>query len=239
MSVAGPLYGPDSLLGRLVAAEDAQWRGFVEHSFVAGLADGTLPAAAFRHYLVQDYLFLIHFARAWGLAVYKADCLAHMRAAAGQLKAILDSEMDLHVGFCSGWGIDQATLESAEEDTATLAYTRYVLERGQAGDLLDLHVVLAPCMVGYGEIGRRLVADPATQFQGNTYAPWIEMYGGDEFQAVAADAVAMVTDLGAAAGLEGNGIQDHPRFAPLARSFGAAVRLETAFWQMGLDAARS
>lgn len=32
------------------------------------LGDGTLPDAAFRMYLVQDYLFLIQFARAYALA---------------------------------------------------------------------------------------------------------------------------------------------------------------------------
>ena len=31
-------------------------------------------------------------------------------------------------------------------------------ERGLAGALLDLHVALAPCVIGYGEIGVRLAA---------------------------------------------------------------------------------
>jgi thiaminase (transcriptional activator TenA) len=43
------------------------------------LADGSLPKAAFRHYLIQDYLFLIEFARAYALSVYKSPKLADMR----------------------------------------------------------------------------------------------------------------------------------------------------------------
>ena len=37
---------------------------YTGHAFVRQLAAGTLPERCFRHYLIQDYLFLIHFARA-------------------------------------------------------------------------------------------------------------------------------------------------------------------------------
>ena len=43
------------------------------------MADGWLSEGAFRHYLVQDYLFLIEFARAYALSVYKSPKLADMR----------------------------------------------------------------------------------------------------------------------------------------------------------------
>ncbi len=56
------------------------WRDYTRHRFVQGLGDGTLPRAAFLRYLVQDYRFLIHFSRAWALAVVKSDTLAEMRA---------------------------------------------------------------------------------------------------------------------------------------------------------------
>ena len=71
------------------------------------LGTGTLPEAAFRHYLIQDYLFLIQFARAYALAVYKSDTLGDMRQAAGGMSAILDIEMGLHVEFCRGWGLSE------------------------------------------------------------------------------------------------------------------------------------
>ena len=68
--------------------------------------DGDLPEAAFRHYLIQDYLFLLHFSRAWGLAIYKSDTLAEMRRAQGLVAATLDVEIGLHVEYCRSWGID-------------------------------------------------------------------------------------------------------------------------------------
>jgi thiaminase len=52
-----------SFFERLKTAASAEWRAYTEHPFTNGLADGSLAEAAFRHYLVQDYLFLIEFAR--------------------------------------------------------------------------------------------------------------------------------------------------------------------------------
>ena len=70
-----------SFFERLKIAAAAEWRAYTEHTFTDGLADGSLAEAAFRHYLVQDYLFLIEFARAYALSVYKSPKLADMREA--------------------------------------------------------------------------------------------------------------------------------------------------------------
>lgn len=216
------------LLARLREACREDWGAYVGHAFVRGLGDGSLPEASFRHYLVQDYLFLVQFARAYALAAYKSDDLDDMRQAASTMGAILDKEMRLHVEYCAGWGLDRAALAAAPEATATLAYTRFVLERGMAGDLLDLHVALAPCIVGYAEIAAALMADPATRLDGNPYRPWIETYAAEDYRAVAAAEAALIDRLGARRGGDA-------RFAELARTFGAACRLEANFWQMGYD----
>lgn len=217
-----------NLFDRLKADSMDDWRAYVEHPFVAGLADGSLPEAAFRHYLVQDYLFLIHFSRAWALAVYKADNLADMRAASETLNGILNVEMQLHVDYCRGFGISPGEMESAPEDAATMAYTRYVLESGLRGDVLDLHVALAPCVIGYGEIGARLAADLETKREGNPYLSWIEMYSGENYREVLDGAKAHLDVLAETRLTEA-------RFAALSRTFNQATRLEAAFWQMGLD----
>ena len=85
------------LFARLRAAAGATWPAYTRHDFVLRLARGDLPEAAFRRYLVQDYLFLLHFARAWGLAIYKSDSLADMRRAHALVAATLDIEIGLHL----------------------------------------------------------------------------------------------------------------------------------------------
>ncbi len=83
----------------LLARCAPEWEAYCQHEFVRRLADGTLPAGSFRRYLRQDYLFLVHFARAWGLAVYKSRTIAELRQGLDSLKAIVDLEMGLHVAL--------------------------------------------------------------------------------------------------------------------------------------------
>src|SRR5438067_5205557 len=223
MSVAGKLYG------RLVDAAGEVWQAYTRHEFVLRLAQGDLPEAAFRRYLVQDYLFLLHFARAWGLAVYKSDTLDEMRRAQSLVAATLDVEIGLHVEYCRGWGLSEAAMAAEPEALETIAYTRFVLDRGLAGDRLDLEVALAPCMIGYAVIAAERLGDPKSRLEGNPYREWLQMYAGSDYQELAREAAAALDEQFARRGGEG-------RFSSLAGTFAAAARLEADFWEMGLEA---
>ncbi len=216
-----------SLFERLKSDCSDDWDSYTRHPFVLGMCDGSLPEAAFRDYLIQDYLFLIQFARAYALAVYKGRSLAEMRQALEGLKAILDVEMDLHVRLCSRWGLSASDLEAAPEKTATIAYTRFVLDAGNAGDLLDLYVALAPCMIGYGEIGKALEAQAV---ESNPYAQWINEYASDGYQDLTAATIANLDT-------QASEMMTEARYPRLKKLFSAATRLEADFWQMGWDAA--
>ena len=215
-----------SFFKRLKTEASAEWRAYTAHPFTAGLADGTLPETAFRHYLVQDYLFLIEFARAYALAVYKSPQLSDMREATSGLSAILDVEMNLHVKLCAGWGLSPNNLEQTPPAVEMLAYTRYVLDTGMRGDLLALQVALAPCVIGYAEIAARLAAVPEAHAETNPYRIWIEEYAGAPYQEVAAKARVHLDRLA-------NLYLTPAREAELVTIFKEATRLETAFWEMG------
>ncbi|MCY1283295.1 Aminopyrimidine aminohydrolase [compost metagenome] len=219
------------IFDRLKAAAPADWNSYVDHAFVRQMAAGTLPQAAFQTYLVQDYLFLIQFARAWALAAYKSRTPADIRAAQAGLAAILD-ETDLHVRLCARWGLSQEDIESAPEHQATVAYTRFVLDCGAAGDLLELHVALAPCVIGYAEIGRNLTPDGVAALGDHPYREWIGEYAGEVYQGVAAAARKHLDELAARSMTE-------RRFEELVAVFAKASRLEADFWQMGLASAQA
>ncbi|WP_207539340.1 TenA family protein [Sabulicella rubraurantiaca] len=231
MQAADPLaFGAEGgLFRRLRDTAGADWTGYTWHPFVQRLSDGTLPLKAFQHYLIQDYLFLIHFARAKALAVVKGESLEAMRAKAAGVLAILD-ETKLHLRFCAEWGLSEAEVTRVPETAETVSYTRWVMDRGLAGDILDLEIALAPCTVGYGEVARRIMADPACDLANNPYRSWIEAYAAEDYQALAQSAAARIDFLGVTHGGDA-------RFNRLAADFAEAARLEQRFWQQGLVAA--
>ena len=213
-----------TLFERLKSSNELIWDSFVHHEFVKQLASGKLPKSSFKHYLSQDYLFLIHFARVYALAAYKSENLADIRQASNGLNGIINMEMDLHVKFCADWDLSEAMMEAQPEAAETMAYTRYVLERGVSGDLLDLHVALAPCIIGYAEIGN-IFKD---RIENNPFGAWIEMYASDDYQKIAEAEIEQLDKL-----MDGRGSER--RFNALSKIFDEATRLEVAFWQMGLN----
>lgn len=221
-----------TLFNDLKKAIGTEWTDYTEHEFVRKLGEGTLPLPVFQDYLVQDYHFLVQFARANALAAYKSRKLADIKDATGALQAILH-ETELHRRLTARWGITEEELDAAAEKQTTVAYTRYVLDTGMSGDLLDMHVALSPCSIGYAEIGAALEPQRIRALDAgeeHPYGEWIAEYSGTEFQTAARAATERLDALTA-------GSVTPQRFDSLVEIFRAATRLEAAFWQQALDSA--
>ena len=211
------------LFERLRNGAGSVWHGYVRHPFVEALADGSLSRAAFSNFLIQDYLFLIQYARAYALLAYKLEELPDIQAALETAKALIETEMPLHVGYCAEWGISEPEMRAAEPAIEMLAYTRYVLEVGFTGDALDLLAALAPCIAGYAEIGAWAASVTGS---GNPYKNWIETYTGPEYLESVNASLALLDRVGAALGAEA-------RLPRLRLIFTQATKLEAAFWNTG------
>ncbi len=214
-----------SFTQQLIQQAQPHWDAYVNHDFVQQLEQGTLPLVNFQHYLKQDYLYLLQYNRAFALAIYKADNFKQMELAHQSVTALLH-EIQLHIGFCKEWGIDEKQLLNTPESAACVAYTRYVLDCGMTGGLAELYAAIMPCAIGYAEIGRTL-AQRGLSPANNPYQIWIDTYASEEFQQ-ASQALADNLDLLC------QDISSAQR-QKLQQIFTTATRMEVAFWQMGLD----
>ena len=98
----------------------------------------------------------------------------------------IDHEMELHIKYCAEFGLTLEDLEKSEENTASMAYSRYILDVGQSEDWFALQVALTPCVLGYGAAARALHQEHATtKDDTHPYWKWVENYTNDEYAAVA------------------------------------------------------
>ena len=205
------------------------WLLYTKHDFVNLLSSGTLKEKYFLNYLIQDYLFLIQFSKAWSLAVLKSDTLEEMKIAANTVNDLINFEMELHIKLCGSYNISKNDLESANEENENIAYTRYVLELGYSGDFLDLLSALAPCVLGYGEIGMN---GKNLKIKTPMYQKWIDTYSSDEYQDVCKN-VANLIDQAFLLRLGSDYVNTY-KWIKVNKIFNKATLLEIDFWNMAL-----
>ena len=205
------------------------WLLYTKHDFVNLLSSDSLEEKYFLNYLIQDYLFLIQFSKAWSLAVLKSDTLQEMKIAANTVNDLINFEMELHIKLCGSYNISKNDLESANEENENIAYTRYVLELGYSGDFLDLLSALAPCVLGYGEIG---INGKNFKIKTPMYKKWIDTYSSDEYQDVCKN-VANLIDQAFLLRLGSDYVNTY-KWNKVNKIFNKATLLEIDFWSMAL-----
>lgn len=201
----------DVLWSDMAPAYDA----VLAHPFLTGLTDGTLPRAAFRHYLVQDAHYLRGYAKALAACAVKAPDEDTTLLFARHSTNAIAAERDLHtalLGELGGAGDEPAA-------PTTTAYVSYLLATALGGSFAEALGAVLPCYWIYARVGAHLLAagspDPL-------FARWIAVYGGEDFQSVV-DAVLEVTDR------VGAGLSDG-ELARMRERATTASRYEWMFW---------
>ncbi|OXS77985.1 thiaminase II [Domibacillus enclensis] len=202
------------------------WRQNHQHPFVTGMGNGTLQADKFRFYMVQDYLYLIQYAKVFALGAVKADDLATMGKFAALLDGTLNEEMALHRQYAARFGITGEELEAAQASPVTLAYTHYMLHAAQNGTLADVVAAVLPCAWSYWEIGKELNQIPGAA-EHELYGEWIKMYSSDEFGQLAQWCIDLMDE-------QAEGKSERER-ARLEEIFLNTTRFEYLFWDMAYN----
>ncbi|MGM7720008.1 thiaminase II [Metabacillus sp. Hm71] len=202
------------------------WNRNHAHPFVQKMGNGTLEKEKFRFYMVQDYLYLIEYAKVFALGAVKATDLKVMGKFAKLLDATLNEEMELHRQYAKKFDISVEELETAKPSPTTLAYTHYMLHVSQNGTLAELVAALLPCMWSYWEIGKELKKiEGASEHE--FYGEWINMYASDEFGQLATWCIELLDQVA-----EG---KPEAELEKLEEIFLNTTRFEYMFWDMAYN----
>ena len=157
------------------------WEEGYNHPFVQELGMGTLPKEKFKFYLLQDYLYLIQYAKVFALGAVKSDTEELMTRFSEIQYFTLAKEMSLHREYMAGFGITQEEMLSVKPSLFNSAYTANMLAAGQTGGLAELLAAVFPCAWTYSDYAKRLKLQYADRLDSNFYKSWIDTYSSDEF----------------------------------------------------------
>ncbi|MFB6251456.1 MAG: thiaminase II [Halobellus sp.] len=205
---------------RLLDAGDDIWAAQKEHPFVRELAAGTLDEAAFRHWVTQDYRYLLDYARVFAVAGTKAGDETSMTRLLDVAHSVVDYELDLHREFAEGYGLTPADLEATEKAPTCVAYTNFLLRTAHEGSFAETAAAIYPCGQGYLDVAEQMAALADGEHR---YTPFIEKYTSEPFR----ESVSWMRELVDRCAAENPGERDAMREA-----FLTSARLEYRFWEM-------
>lgn len=194
-------------------------QSILDHPFLNELAAGTLEAESFRHYIVQDSLYLAEYSRVLALAAARAPTAAGRLEFSDGAKVAVQVEEALHQAFFAQFGVTAKRAEASEPTPECLAYTSYLSALAATRSYEELVAGILPCFWVYWEVGCHVKPRAASP---NTYAPWIETYAAPSF-GEATDRVRALVDEAAR-----NATPDTRK--AMATAFRNATRYEWMFW---------
>src|ERR1700682_1050632 len=199
------------------------YAAILEHPFVRGLTDGSLPREAFRFYAVQDALYLRDFARALSIAAARSpqdDWIIMVNEPAA---GALSGARALHESFFSEWILTPEAVAATPMAPTNQAYTSYLLATAYSAPFHEAVAALLPCYWIYWEVGKALERSGSAD---QLYARWIGTYASEEFGALVRLVTRCLDERATALG---------PRERLLMRRhFVTTSRYEWMFWDMGL-----
>ncbi|HIW71965.1 MAG TPA: thiaminase II [Candidatus Levilactobacillus faecigallinarum] len=203
------------------AATQTSWAASKKHPFIQQLQAGTLPAATFRYYLIQDHYYLQEFAKVHDLAADQTtdDQVARQLRAGAQ--SLRDGEMAIRQTFFKDLNVTTDEIVATAMAPTGYAYTSHLYRALTTNGTAGAVAALLPCYWLYAEIGTELAQ------QGSPvpiYQAWIDTYNADDYTGEMSDQLALA-----------NRVATPSNTDALLNIFEKSSWYELHFWQMALD----
>ncbi len=209
---------------RLLAATGEIWAKYNQHPFVLGIQDGTLDREKFRYYIIQDYLYLQDYAKAFALGIAKANSQETTSLFSGYISLLTGSEMDIHRGYMGKFNLTQEEIDATPRALDNLSYTSYMLRVAYEEGESEILTAILSCAYSYEIIAKKIVENNPASTEHPFYGEWVSGYVSQDY---AAGNVILLDTL--------DRLTAHYTEAQLKHLediFIACSRYELAFWEM-------
>lgn len=153
------------------------WNQCANTPFVREMQMGTLPFDYFKEYMIQDGIYLKHYARVYGKAIYHATTLRDIQLYYSMLNFVTDTESTVRLGYLAQFGMTDDDIELIAPLPENQRYIDFLLEIAERGNECEMIMALLPCMVSYSYVFRKLANKPESKK--SRYWDFIRDYADD------------------------------------------------------------
>ena len=151
------------------------WQKCLETDFVQGIGKGTLEKERFKHYIIQDSIYLRNFARVLAMGIVKSSEISKIKAFYSLLTFVNSDEGDTRLNYLKEFGITEKEADKYPEHPSNKAYTDFMMECADKGNIMEILFSALPCMFSYYWTFTELVKEYPECRKGY-YAPLINDY---------------------------------------------------------------
>ncbi|BAL00294.1 putative TenA family transcriptional activator [Oscillibacter valericigenes Sjm18-20] len=138
------------------------WNECVKTPFVQELKSGALPFEKFKLYMIQDSIYLRHYARVYGKAMYHSTTLKDIQFFYSILSFVTNTESAVRLSYLKQFGITDNEVDLMKPLPENQAYIDFMLRIAEQGNVCEILMAVLPCMLSYSFIFRNIAAQQET-----------------------------------------------------------------------------
>ncbi|TKG96902.1 transcriptional regulator [Puteibacter caeruleilacunae] len=162
----------------------------LDHPFVTGLTDGSLPFSCFAHYLTQDIIYIKDDAEALAIVADRVDDAEAKEFFKAMAADGIEIEKALHDEYLHHFQLAAVT----QKAPAVENYTQFLLSHAKESEPAIAAAALLPCFWVYNKVGNKIRKHAAMN---NVYQKWINTYQEEDFEEFTARFIHIVEKMAA------------------------------------------
>ena len=158
------------------------WDKCVASPFVQELKTGVLPMEKFKEYMIQDSIYLKHYARIYGQAIYQASTLRDIQMYYSVLSFVNDTESEVRLSYLKQFGMTDDDIEFIMPLPENQNYIDFMVDSAESGNSLEILMAVLPCMLSYSYVFKKIGSEP--MIKDSQYYDFISDYAGAEMETI-------------------------------------------------------
>lgn len=200
-------------------ASESIYKQIIDMPFIKELQAGTLPFEKFKYYILQDTLYLQHYARVLSMIAAKVGDVEDLLTFVNFAAETVYVENMMHSQYA-----DKFQITELPPIAPTCHHYTSFLKSTVAFESVEVAMAaVLPCFWIYKEVGDYILSQP--QVENNPYQDWIDTYAAPEFAISVEKAIAICDKVAAEASAATRN--------KMTEAYLYGAKLEFQFWDAG------